>query len=412
MKFFKMKNANTLVCFFLVTIGFTAHTFYIVNQFVSFDTVTQVSYLPPKEVKVPKLVFCEPIKDHLLRLSDANAPIERYTPKAILESCHDAVGMIVKVVTDIDDEVTEYLGKENPIEDLPFEFERFTKHDSVCLTLRLKNLSLVRQPTDVNIPMLNRLYEAEINTILSPVVFSNRSSNQVRWKFFAHEPEKKCYGNFDPHITRLAKNPRVLDIGLTFSYTKVELHKSFFWSKCTERANGKFESQAHCYEDCYKTAALKKTGSLPSTLLGEVTDTFNVSQPSCSETIDLKNIRLECKTKCESPDCITEKFVLEQLWEEWYVAEDVVSKTTISLLPPQMPMTSVKEEPKVSIIDFISFLLSAIGFWFAFSPLVYLATSAKVQRAIGQLVLCAGRLQGKLIKPNSDLHETYHVSKV
>ncbi|KAI1304886.1 hypothetical protein HDE_01648 [Halotydeus destructor] len=379
-----------------------------------FDTVTHVSYLLPQNITIPKLVFCEPIKFHLLRMPVNSQNIGQYTPSAILRASDNSTHMIDSVITDIEDVVKFYNRSKDPCHEMPFEIERFTKHGDVCITLRFKPASEIRQPTDTHIPLYRHMYTTKLNTILSPVVAEDGNRTKVRWLYFAHAPEKKCYGNYDPYITRFTQQPHDIYLGLTFSYMKVKLMGWPYKSKCIDyKVKRNLESQAHCYEECYKAAALAKTGYLPSTLLGEESDTVILAKPNCNETICFKDIRFRCGEECQYPDCLSEKFVIEQLWEEASPSNDSTRRRTeIALHPPQRPMTSVKEEPKVSTIDFISFLLGAFGFWFAFSPLVYLTTSEKAGRVIGHCLAYWGKFGGKRTQLPIDIQDGDYVARV
>ncbi|KAI1304921.1 hypothetical protein HDE_01645 [Halotydeus destructor] len=356
-------------------------------------------------IRVPKLVFCEPIFTHMLRKSLYFSSQSQYTPADILNSSINGMKMVEYVKIVHDERRITYHHARDSYEAMPFEIERFTKHNMACITLKLKNYGEVKQPNEINVPMNDYMYSIRVNTILSPVSHKGKTF-AVPWKIFAHEPEKTCYGNFDPYIHRFVSEPQYLHIGLTFSYKRFQLKEWPHGSECIDyKKDTAYESQAHCFEACYKAKALNKINALPSTLLGNGRDNVAISQPGCREARALDDIREDCRDVCRNPDCILERFVMEQVSAAVYPMKFNKSKTIINLHLPHKPMTSVKEEPKVSVIDFLSFMLGAVGFWFAFSPLVFLTTSKNAEKTFGLVRACMDKYGGRLLKKPINIPE-------
>ena len=51
----------------------------------------------------------------------------------------------------------------------------------------------------------------------------------------------------------------------------------------------------------------------------------------------------------------------------------------IYLFPPSKPDVTSVQVPIVTLVDFVTYVLSSLGFWFAFSPLVALMAVRKVR---------------------------------
>jgi len=81
---------------------------------------------------------------------------------------------------------------------------------------------------------------------------------------------------------------------------------------------------------------------------------------------DLYAIEKTCRLKCSQPDCIVEDFSPKVIQSEKLVCGG------FELYATNEPDVITEFKEKTSFVDYITMLLSCIGFWFGFSPLFFL----------------------------------------
>ena len=155
--------------------------------------------------------------------------------------------------------------------------------------------------------------------------------------------------------------------GLTANWKKqtIVLLPAPYQTDCVDYSTIGYESRSHCSDKCLIDGYIDQFGKLP----------FDVSHYEFHEWIDKKylfdesnddpkqiKIRAICDEKCKRPDCYFEDMSSK------FVGPEEKEFIYISLYPPDEPEVVVKHAPQMELLDFVTYILSCISFWFGWSP--------------------------------------------
>ena len=151
-----------------------------------------------------------------------------------------------------------------------------------------------------------------------------------------------------------------------------------------------YESRDHCYNECLYRESANLTGLIHPKAVSNSSSRFRrfpnkgpvfAPDPRTLDTEGLienyrlmkssaKSIHDQCSDLCRQPDC------------EWKPIRDWVPRTgwwRLRLWLQSFPDLTSVQVPIVTLVDFVTYVLSSLGFWFAFSPLVALMAVRKVR---------------------------------
>src|SRR5689334_12631875 len=79
--------------------------------------------------------------------------------------------------------------------------------------------------------------------------------------------------------------------------------------------------------------------------------------------------KVNCSLECGKPDCYSNEFKVAQIK---LIIEEDMSYTGWNLFEPFVPKLITIHKPQISLIDFVTYILSCISFWFGWAPLPFL----------------------------------------
>lgn len=150
---------------------------------------------------------------------------------------------------------------------------------------------------------------------------------------------------------------------------------------------GPFSSQGDCFHTCYLAEVKDKYHLRPSILSVEnSTDSFvtnNMASNNRSLRNNLRWLFNKCYLICERQNCIREDFIVRKVSDANYKDS---GHMTVSLLVPVDPDMAVTAKPMMEMIEFVTYVLSCISFWFGFAPFGFFSENDVLLRAHGYIV--------------------------
>lgn len=118
---------------------------------------------------------------------------------------------------------------------------------------------------------------------------------------------------------------------------------------------------------------IQKLGKVPFTVLS-----LNGSNYKLLSELDVKNksvlkelddIYKSCSAKCPFLDCVQEQYIPRRLSSgNW-------TTPTVTLMMSSEPRITTQFKPQINPVDYITYVLSCVSFWLAWSPLDFLLNS-------------------------------------
>lgn len=146
------------------------------------------------------------------------------------------------------------------------------------------------------------------------------------------------------------------------------------------------QCRSHCFDSCVASRAVDAVDRVPSSIAVYTDSDF--SQKAIHFLYGAKNdtvwkmwqeIDRICSQKCRNADCFNDEYApkVVSTWPSGNIA--------VSLYLTNQPDISTKLHPKMNLIDFITYVLSTLSFWYGFSPIncVQLCTGAERVAASG-----------------------------
>lgn len=149
---------------------------------------------------------------------------------------------------------------------------------------------------------------------------------------------------------------------------------------CFDYSTIGFKSKTHCIVLCcefnYRTNMNKSSQFIVSKTpydipIRNVVAGGNMSCSSLDGNRECgSKIRANCQNACYRDDCIKHFFMPKQSYTTYSSSNG--KNLQILLRAPNQLTTSITYKPRISLIDFITYLLSCISFWLGWSPLGFL----------------------------------------
>ena len=118
-----------------------------------------------------------------------------------------------------------------------------------------------------------------------------------------------------------------------------------------------YRSERHCYDECHLNLSLEIQGMIPVSVIKE--RRFNgMVYPGASELVQIKS---NCTTRCHKIQCNSDDFVP--------VLIHSIPRQRLEVVLQASPDSLFKtiSQPKISLIDFVTYIISCVGFWFGIS---------------------------------------------
>lgn len=360
----------------LALAGFCYQVYYISDIYFEYNTVNQVIVNQSDHIPPPKLVICtdksgwyDEIKYSSEKKGNPPAILSRMIdPDAIISSFNYNTNQYERKV------VSQY------------------KHPVLNVTLHLKKSKYACY--SIGIPKYLDIDTSCVDDLLSskPYIellmyypFLRRNRN---WYVFTISQDLTFYGNMWSYMS-LNKKPLLpdrptssFDVFISYTYYSSKLLPYPHKTNCEDyTASGK-ESRAHLYHDCFENLYLKKYmavlrldnefSNLDS--LYSLNDekglfkNFNLSAYQKSMSEDVKLFDKRCRMASARPNCVENIYIPHATKNINQLNVDSVSYIAVSA--PSTPQIVTQSRPLIEIIDYVTYILSSLSFWFAFSPLL------------------------------------------
>jgi len=352
--------------------GLAIQSYYITEQYARYDTVTTVSYGRPSNYTSPKMIVCFPKLARKMSMSNVSS----FSPNIVNPgSIFDRY------------DIRTRLGDLRAIKHRVM-FEVFIKRDDLCYSAVAKDTDQVKK-----LDMLNG------DPTLFGILFEKRTINCLHSApsedpvmFYLHSNQTFYEDRFS--FVRLM----MTEDGADVTYSRIdEIRKPPpFETNCTryDQKYG-FESQAHCFAICMEQSPLYRYQQLKATFI----------RPDEIKKYDLKDTswldkEVQCQDQCKSPDCVKHYFIptlMATSARHGDVLNQAVNSTTnltlsfddrrnvfpLALLAPPGSDMTYEAKPKISLIDYLTYISSCANFWLGFSPLVFLLTNGQLRNLFG-----------------------------
>lgn len=389
---FRIKLANILIASGSL-IGCIVQISYISGKYFQYKTVTQLTIARPVVVYVPAVSVCTPYPS-LLNVSQLHQHETFYSAyqrdylsknktefKVDLTAHTLTISDVFKLTpspeqfmkagchVDFHDTDNSYL-KQSIDNDcaLVFDVIKYYKEKFMCYTLRFKPSHNTRGYKYSHISNAFTLSKG-FYLLEFP---DNQFDNVTLFLFVitsAHQLPRGTSDTFN-YMARHVNSDKAKIQSYAFNYGRLvtTLLPPPYETNCHDYTRENYESQAHCYDACFTNSTVKKLNKLPFTALIE--NPYNIhhlgKQDIKDKVVKDRIIQLEdaCEQLCSRPDCEEETFISK------IVAEQRVSNNIrLILVIPNEPDIIAVAEPLLTAVDFITYILSCISFWFGFSPL-------------------------------------------
>lgn len=198
------------------------------------------------------------------------------------------------------------------------------------------------------------------------------------WYLYMIPAETKSYDVIDSllELQPIQKPYANLTTLLSFDYVKSISKPYPYQTNCLDYKQQNFDSRAHAYAQCIRERFLDDSGAVPAFIPISQTDDIWVMHEIAMlfPNESITEIQRYCMAITSRSDC----------HQELYIPRLLRTSTIgryLSVQAPGTPQIVTSAKAKIDLIDFVTYVLSCLSFWFAFSPLVFL-TDGKAYRAV------------------------------
>lgn len=350
----RTSEKHVLRLFFAWSISLSGGIFQIYKisyQYFRYETVTQLTIYYPKEVVPPNVATC------FSRLENSENVFQESEPQVRIEIAKRRLNsQTIELNESTSDEIQGY------------KITKFKKGSFDCFSLVLRS----DEPFETRY-LTTFADDPEFYTL---AINGSTLINEDLVTFFMKERHLDFYGpseNGAESSRKITDNSTGLGarnfITLSYSVYKSTLMKYPYKTNCIDYEDREFESQFQCIDSCVtKEYESRLTFNPFTTLTRDPAATVpNITQVANSFD-DVTFIDELCNDKCKEPDCKSVLFVPKIVGTT--ESEDFEYELYLSV----DPVISTKLKPEINIIDFVTYILSCIGFWFGFSPLVFIGS--------------------------------------
>lgn len=349
-----MKNRKVILryvsflLFFAAVSGAIWQLWFIISQYMKYETVTKTTIERPDKLVPPSVAICRGI-------IEKNASIAKHFAAAF----HD--GDIVNFSIFSDDESHVY-GNSTELLLQNFLITKLIRKEAACYHIRLNRTT----PIDAAL-----LYEGVVNTIFGIMVSDQFTNDSELALYFL--PNDTLFFNPQVDVIVASGTSNVSEkIGRTFTYaqyTSIRLPPPYDtmcidYSAITPVLDGAAECYDICLEQEYrkhtkKPVFFKTYFAETDSLNNEIRDTDERDKSWSA----IRRAAIEsCRKSCRYPSCSGEDYAPR------YMSSGLSRYAYIVLNAPLEPRFRSVATAKISEIDLITQLLSCISFWFALSP--------------------------------------------
>lgn len=358
------KNLWSLFCWVFSLSGSFLQIYYITEQYLHYETLTQLSIKRPAALAPPTLAICFSFRrvfDHY-----GVSPSESYNRRVFQYMA--LVPKIEELINEtfIHHPVNYYSEQVNYVDYLTLN--NYLMHGKFCYAIKLKNAEFRAKYV--------------FNGFGGPVIYSLhfKANNLVfnTYQMFYHY--SNSYSHYFGDTTSFADNHRMITNTTTGyglrNYVSVsyQLYQSIllpppFVTNCLNYRTVGLQSRGHCYEVCLTKETIEEFNKVPyptvKTTLQEDYKILGHSDYHGNGSL-FHEIELNCTSKCYRRDCITEDYVPN------VVSAIENENIIINFNAPNQPDVLAVFRPVLPLVDYVTYILSSASFWLGFSPYVFL----------------------------------------
>ena len=409
-----------ILIYMICSIMNSVHIYQICNVYFRYDVTTKVRIAVPEELEFPSVTLCMDIVS-TLKWTQMTSELRRYLltrplfPEPIIEtmvsngsfveeallklSFFDKYHIFEAVYTNLAQRKTipEILNLTKPIEDLYRLFlinglfkkpdgsiqsyEMYTEDmsdfqftiDKTFLYSGLKCFTLSLRPELYSTINLNDLWNMESG---SKVLLAWQSVSGFRTRVFLHR--KRYLVSLKDPIVFVEQGHMLLS---SFEVLEAILLKYPYNTNCRDYSVIGLSSRKECREKCFKSKTVARFGYVSLKSHAFVSDEL-YTRPDTHYTSD---IRRECKLDCLQKECHSFTYTFEKLKEENLVKfigrmclksngstcseedMDLRKHSELYLMSPDKPFTRTEIQSAMSLVSFVTAVMSTFGFWMGLS---------------------------------------------
>lgn len=393
---FPNKSKSTPLCYLIVTwkvcivtvilLGFIWQTILISSKYFQYQTVTQLTISRPDYIVPPAVTLCIDYPDLLNRSMFHHLPEfegianNKSSFSTGLTSVYLTIKDIFKMTPNVSDLFNHQRINTSCIYHLPhkyylategdcqarFSFRKHYKGRQICYSIEFHHESRF---TLRHLSTTLEHSQSYYRITLDSKNFANSSLMHIKM----HTSGTLARGASDKFalIERgLQTRDKTAKYGyfyLTYSRLVTIRLKAPYTTNCHNYRMNSFESRAHCYERCLSNLTVHEFNRVPFTGVTELPlainhiGTHDIENGTFAEK--LLSFENHCSELCSRPDCY-EEIYLPKLSSSHQLKNGIKLRLTV----PDEPDIIAVAQPQITTIDYVTYIISCLSFWTAFSP--------------------------------------------
>lgn len=357
-----MSLLRIALCLLLCSVGCIYQIYHISDLFFVYSTTTKVSISRQTDSFVPTLVVCtnfsnflEPPVDDFLQFR-ITTPFDQWFDRTPPTRYLIGRGSYFA-------NASSWIITYNKTEaDLLFLVGKLFKRTEVCYTINRE------EPFRFN-------YRQATSTSGDPILVTFTFNSTLIMKetsldFFIHSADSSFHGISNSlAAVHLSRNPVTYSIYLkkvilTYAEYQSWLLPAPYDSNCYDY-RPEYKTERHCYDQCHLELSVKLQDRIPMSVIKDRRIKSMMYGKQIDMTVEAKkilsDIKRNCTTKCQKVQCNNDDFVPILI----HAVPNLELEVALQASPD--PLFRTIYEPKIYTIDFATYILSCIGFWYGLS---------------------------------------------
>lgn len=352
----------------LCLIGLTWQVFYISEQYFRYDSVTQVVIKRPTAVKPPALAICI-IQERSLGYYNIRETAKA-TARTIMKATPNVTDMVDKFTINFNAFMQSYPeGNQHQSANYIFKplIQKFLKQMYLCYAFKVEESITFDYELMTNSLCFPNFYDVIIKTLKFP--------KSTFFTYFMYPSWQNFHGKSDSFkeqdIIPMIEGSNKFSIDASLSYQEFQSIRlgAPYATNCVDYSLLGFESSYHCRDDCLMNETLEYTSMLHYSI--PIYEHLNYTIISYEDIENqtfmsgLRNTMNACQSKCFKKDCTKVEFV------PLPISSMASFNNRFALYASTYPIIVSTYKPLITFIDFVTYLLSCLSFWFGFSPFAF-----------------------------------------
>lgn len=355
-------HTKIFISLILSSLGCSYQVYYISQQFFDYETATKVSIASQTNSFVPTLVLCTGFTNFLPLGVDETQFKNTASFNEWFEST-PAIETVIDSGSYFFNASTWWLPFNNKGFNSLFVVKKMFRRLEVCYSMSF------RKPHNYNYRAITS--SSKVPQLVSFSFSHNFLVRHTPFVFYVHSFDSSFHG-IGNSLAAISLSPKnQCEVFLTFTEYENHLLSAPYDSDCFDY-RPVFKNEKHCYDVCHLDLSLRTHKWIPisvikDSLLKEKTffqsDRHTTQSPAIilRENKLLRQIKQNCTSKCSKTQCDRNDFVPILI----HTIEGDQLEVNMQASPE--PLFKTIFEPKIFMIDFVTYILSCIGFWYGIS---------------------------------------------